>query len=284
VQGSNREVNIKDNDVQAKSTIDHIFVAILFYFFDMVNSYFSNAKKAVESLPMFSPAQTILERERARHAQRVNAQPRGFPSMVYTTYTSLPVTIPDNFLAPLPDPSVIKVKRVKFKDTPLSEYRDLYAVVLDNVLSQDECDQLLRMAEMSTGAHGNNTGGIEGKEIENNGWRPAMVNAGRNHEVLALHYRNSDRIIWDEKEVTTRLWRRVMQGEGMKEYFSVLDGEKYLPAIGNSATRPGERWVITEQGLNERMRFLKYGPGQFFKGKIFFFILQFEEEKNSNIA
>jgi len=267
VRGSARQQpsgQYKGNDVQAKSTIDHIFVTILFCFFVMANSYFSNAKKSIESLMMFSSSQTILERERARHAARATAQPRGFPSVVYTNYTSLPVTIPDDFLAPLPDPSIIKVERVKFKDTPLSEYKNLYAVVLDNVLSQEECDQLLRMAEMSTGAHGN------GKEIENNGWKPAMVNAGRNYEVLALHYRNSDRIIWDEKEVTTRLWTRVMQGEGIKEYFSVLDGEKYLPAIGNSATRPGERWVITKQGLNERMRFLKYGPGQFFKGKISF--------------
>lgn len=251
----------------------------------MLSSFTEAAKKAFQTITMPQPEpgrKTILQQERERQAKRAASQPKGFPAVVYSNYTSLPVPIPDDFLAALPDPSIIKVERVKFEGTPLNEYKAMYAVVLDDVLSQEECDELIKMAEMSTGAHGNHNGpsppteaqdqtssssGQE-QEISNNGWRPAMVNAGRNHEVLALDYRNSDRIIWDEKEVTTRLWNRVMQGEGMKEYFSVLDGTAYTPVIGPSATRPGERWVITKQGLNERMRFLKYGPGQFFKGEL----------------
>lgn len=102
---------------------------------------------------------------------------------------------------------------------------------------------------------------------ENNGWKPAMVNAGRNYEVLALDYRNSDRIIWDDGVIAQRLWNRVLQGEGMKEYFSVLEGEGYQAVCGD-AMFGGDRWKVTKQGLNERLRFLKYGPGQFFKGMI----------------
>jgi hypothetical protein len=30
--------------------------------------------------------------------------------------------------------------------------------------------------------------------------------------------------------------------------------------------RQGGRWKLTEQGPNEKMRFLRYGVGQFFKG------------------
>lgn len=205
---------------------------------------------------------TILQQMRAKYAAQAKSQPKGFGSLVYTTYTSLPVPVPDDFLAPLPDPSVISVKKIDFATSPLPEYRRLFAVVLDNVLSQSECDELLKMAEMSAGAHGN---AGPGKVVEQNGWKPAMVNAGRNHEVLALDYRNSDRIIWDEGAVTRKLWDRVLQGEGMKEYFGVLDGEEYVGAIGPSATMPGERWVVTKQGLNERMRFLRYGPAQYFK-------------------
>lgn len=182
-----------------------------------------------------------------------------FPTVVRTEYHSMPVNIPENFLAPVPDPSTIKVCRVDFKNSPLNEYRNLYAVVIDDVLSQKECDELIRMAEMSVGAHREEEG------PENNGWRPAMVNAGRNHEVLALHYRNSDRIIWDNHEIVKRIFQRILQGEGMKEYLSILDGKEYVPVVGDSAGYMGETWVITEQGPNERMRFLKYGPGQFFK-------------------
>jgi len=134
-------------------------------------------------------------------------------------------------------------------------------VVLDDVLSKEECDQLIHMAEMSAGAHQGDG------EVPNNGWRPAMVNVGRNHEVLAPEYRNSDRIIWDQNELAKRLWERVLQGEGLKEYLSVLDGKEYARVCGDSAERKGERWVATPQGLNERLRFLKYGAGQFFRRK-----------------
>jgi hypothetical protein len=95
-----------------------------------------------------------------------------------------------------------------------------------------------------------------------------MVNAGRNHEIFAPEYRNSDRIIWDNNVIVTRMFKRIMQCEEIKEYLSVLDGKEYVPVLGNSANYRGERWVISKQGPNERMRFLKYGPGQFFKGRV----------------
>lgn len=193
-----------------------------------------------------------------RETQKKGAARDRFPKVMRTSYTSLPVDYPTDFLAPIADPSTIAVERVDFENSKLNEYKKCYAVVLDNVLTEAECDQIVNYAEMSKGAH-------IGKEDEpeDNGWEPALVNAGRNHEILVTEYRNSDRIIWDEQEVTRRLWQRVLQGEGMKEYFSTLYGGQYIPAIGTF--RNGEKWKITEYGLNERMRFLRYGPGQFFK-------------------
>ena len=187
------------------------------------------------------------------------AKPRML-EVVRTSYTSLPVDIPESFLAPLEDPSVIETKVIDFAKTPLPAYKDFYAVVLDNVLSRDECDQLLKMAEMSAGAH------TEGNEVENNGWRPAMVNAGIGQEFMATDYRNSDRIIWDNEVIVKRLWERVLQGEGIKEQLSKLEGEKDRHVVGDTLARLGIKWHVTEQGLNERMRFLKYGAGQYFRG------------------
>lgn len=188
--------------------------------------------------------------------------PRKRGPVVQTSYTSHPVAIPEDFLAPLHDASVITTKKINFEKTTLPEYKDLYAVVLDNVLSKEECDELLRMCEMSAGAH------REGIDVPSNGWRPAMVNAGVGYEFLAVDYRNSDRIIWDEKVLAGRLWQRVLQGEGMREYLSVLEGEAYSPVQPSTGPRTdGKRWVATEQGVNERLRFLKYGAGQYFKGE-----------------
>ena len=182
--------------------------------------------------------------------------------VVPTSYISHPVDIPADFLAPLPDPSVIKVEKIDFEKTPLPEYKDCYAVVLENVLNKEECETLIHLTEMSAGAH------QEGVEVPNNGWKPAMVNAGVGHEFLATDYRNSDRIIWDQRVLAQRLWERVLQGEGMKEYFSVLEGEEYDSVKGAYAARKdGRRWEVMTQGVNERLRFLKYGAGQFFKGR-----------------
>jgi hypothetical protein len=181
---------------------------------------------------------------------------------VQTSYTSLPVPIPESFLAPLPDRSVIKTERIDFGKTMLPEYNDLYAVVLDNILSREECDQLIHMAELSAGAHSDDGG------VPNNGWRPAMINAGMGREVLMQDYRNSDRIIWDENVLANRVWERVLQGEGIKDYLSVLNGEPYRPVLGDWAITKDQRWVVTEQGVNERLRFLKYGEGQFFRGTL----------------
>lgn len=51
----------------------------------------------------------------------------------------------------------------------------------------------------------------------------------------------------------------------MKDYFSVMEGEKYVPVVGDRMTRLDERWAISPKGPNERMRFLKYSAGQFFR-------------------
>jgi hypothetical protein len=223
---------------------------------------------------------TILQQARARHAERARQgiEEKGMSKVRRTFYKSLPVPYPSTFLSPLADPSTIKVNRIDFAKSPLKEYKKCFAVVLDDVLSKEECEDLMKFAEMSVGAHGNAPTPAEGEseserserealtDPEDDGWKPALVNAGRNYEVLAVHYRNSDRIIWDEKEVVGRIWKRVLQAEGMSEYFGRLSGEEYVPVVGGSALYKSEVRVVTDQGLNERMRFLRYGPGQYFKG------------------
>ncbi|KFY32975.1 hypothetical protein V495_08557 [Pseudogymnoascus sp. VKM F-4514 (FW-929)] len=198
---------------------------------------------------------TILQKTRDKAKKEESA----VTQIVRTSYTSHPVSIPDNFLAPFADPSSITVSKIDFANTELPEYKDLYAVVLDNVMSPQECEKLIHLAEQSAGAHGDD------ETVENNGWKPAMVNAGFNKEFLALDYRNSDRIIWDNEVIVQRLWERIVEAEGIKEHLSVLEGEKYLPVLGERAVRRGDRWVVSRKGPNERMRFMKYGAGQFFR-------------------
>lgn len=173
-------------------------------------------------------------------------------------WKSLPVDIPSDFLAPLPNPSEIEVNVIDFAKTVIPEFDGLYAVILDGVLSPEECAQLIHYAEVSSGAHGP----PGAKVVENNGWKEAMVNVGGGYEVIVPDYRCSDRIIWDHPDVMNRLWKRILQADEVREYLSVLHGEKYQTVLGGYDE---EKWVPTKQGINERMRFLKYGAGQFFR-------------------
>ena len=184
--------------------------------------------------------------------------------IVATSYTSKPVKVAPNFLITMPyDAQPILTYRVDFAKTPLPEYQGSYAVVLDNVLSPSECKQLITYAEESTGAH--STGEVDkenAEEVENNGWKPALVNAGPGREILMTDYRNSDRIIWDNQEMMNRLWARCLLGHGIKDQLGRIERKPLMQGV-NAANR-GDRWHFSR--LNERMRFLKYGPGQFFKG------------------
>ncbi|KAM3083851.1 hypothetical protein ACMFMG_002039 [Clarireedia jacksonii] len=184
--------------------------------------------------------------------------------VVRTSYTSLPVELPDGFLRPLDEEEKkrIVVDRIRFEETVLKEYEGCYAVVLDHVFTAEECEMIVGLAEMSAGAHGN---AEDGEEVEDDGWKPAMVNAGVGREFLAMEYRNSDRIIWDEKEMVGRLWKRVCQAGVVEEDIGLLEGEKWMGLLGAWAVRRGEMWRLTEQGMNERMRFLRYGSGQYFR-------------------
>ncbi|MCJ1432593.1 hypothetical protein MMC27_001950 [Xylographa pallens] len=129
----------------------------------------------------------------------------------------------------------VEVHKVDFTQTQLPEYSNQYAVVLDNVLTAAECNQLIQAAEASTPA----------------GWEPAMINVGGGRQMLALDTRNCGRIIWDDSEIIGKIWNRV---------------KDHVPELQSFCNYPGlkrqETWQMTR--LNERMRFLKYGAGQYF--------------------
>lgn len=151
-------------------------------------------------------------------------------------------TIPQDFLSG-PGPQVQK-SDVDFRYTELPEYEGRYATVLDNVFTKDECDTLVRAAE----AQSNGT------------WEQAMINIGGGAQTLMTDTRDCGRIIWDDTEVVERIWSRV------KNLVPEIESLKGMARVtGNGPAMRGETWKMTR--LNERMRFLKYGAGQYFKRK-----------------
>lgn len=186
-------------------------------------------------------------------------------------YFSQPITLPPSFLSPSPPADAlepISLTAVDFACTNLPENKGRLALVLDNVLSPSECQTLISLAESCVDLDRLNT--FWNTPGDPNPWRPAMVNSGQGYEVLETSYRNSDRIVWDCEEIVARLWARCMQGEvgkTLQAMLGELTGDVHAEVLGEKkkwrqVERP-TRWVMKK--LNRRMRFLKYGPGQFFR-------------------
>ena len=88
--------------------------------------------------------------------------------------------LPSDFLMKPTPGSQIRKSIINFKETALPEYEKLYAAVLDNVFSREECDELIRAAEATTHGH----------------WEQAMINVGNGEQMLIPDARDCGRIIW----------------------------------------------------------------------------------------
>ena len=151
-------------------------------------------------------------------------------------------TLPPDFLKSRA--SDIKASPIDFGKVGLPLLDKSYAIVLDNVLSKEECAAFIEAAEATT----------QGK------WDPAMVNIGGGRQVLAPETRSCGRIIWDSQEVADRLWSRV---ESLLPELALLEEWYSVTGRGKSSRF---RWEFSR--LNERMRILKYQDGDYFRGKI----------------
>lgn len=140
-----------------------------------------------------------------------------------------------------PAPNLSKTV-VDFKKAGLPEYEKCWAVLLDGVLSEEECKMLLTAAEART----------------NGVWERAMVNIGGGFQALYEDTRKCGRIIWDDRELVGRLWARV---EAAVPDIHRLENWPNVTGIG--PMKRNEVWKMSR--LNERMRFLKYVGGEYFK-------------------
>ncbi|KAL6705964.1 hypothetical protein ACN47E_006243 [Coniothyrium glycines] len=149
-------------------------------------------------------------------------------------------TLPEGFLdGPAP---ALKKSKVNFVKAKLPEYEKAWAVVLDGVMTAEECNQLVEAAEATT----------------NGKWERALVNIGGGQQAMYDDIRKCGRIIWDSRELMAKLWSRI---EASVPEIHRL--ENWADVTGNGPARRGESWVVSR--LNERARFLKYVGGEYFK-------------------
>ena len=139
-------------------------------------------------------------------------------------------------------PAEITKKAIDFSKTDIPECKGLYAVLLENAFTEQECQTLVNMAEQQTS-------GV---------WEEAMVNVGGGMQMTIKDTRDCGRIIWDDVDMVDRIWKRIV--DHVPEILTLKD----QPGItGNGPAKRKEMWKMSR--LNERMRFLKYGEGQYFR-------------------
>ena len=89
----------------------------------------------------------------------------------------------------------------------------------------------------------------------------AMVNVGAGQQRMIEDTRNCGRIIWDDRDVVGKIWTRV--ADSVQDIHQL---NNWADVTGAGPAKRKETWKATR--LNERMRFLKYVGGEYFKGTI----------------
>lgn len=145
-----------------------------------------------------------------------------------------------------PPPSNMTAKQVDFSKTSLPQYSGYYAVVIDNVLSPAECQAWIDASEATTEPKGT--------------WERAMVNIGGGQQKMIEDIRNCGRIIWDSQDMVNRLWSRLAT---LPEVEAITKLKNMPHITGAGPAKRGEVWRFTRP--NERMRFLKYVGGEYFR-------------------
>lgn len=138
------------------------------------------------------------------------------------------------------DPIIPNSDVFDFSRTPLADdYTGFYVKVLDNVFTPAECKNLISLAESDAG------------------WEQAAI-ATSHGDVIDQNYRNSGRIIRFDHDTASQIYQRLLPF--VQELVEIRAGQKWAGIVNN---RPSAVWRMV--GVNERLSFLRYQPGDFFK-------------------
>ncbi|KAK1147244.1 hypothetical protein N8T08_001983 [Aspergillus melleus] len=146
------------------------------------------------------------------------------------------------------------LRRLDFSHTspPIPAFRHHFAATVDDLLTANECRDLLRLAEES--AVQTNKGSTAPT------WDRAMVNVGNGQQTMLIDTRNCGRILWDTPEIADRLLRRLRP---FLEECGIETIRNQPLVTGRGPAKRGETFKLSR--LNERIRFLRYEGGEYFR-------------------
>ena len=138
-------------------------------------------------------------------------------------------------------PSPTKSK-IDFAAKGIPQYKDAYAVILDDIFTEEECTELVAIASAAN------------KGV----WDRALVNVGGGRQAHLADIRNCGRILYDNTELANRIWNRIKPH--VPELLTIES-----PSFQYKTGLRSKGSVKVAKCLNERLRFLKYGPGEYFE-------------------
>jgi len=142
--------------------------------------------------------------------------------------------------------SLVNAPVFDWSTTPLAHYYNgFYLKVLDDFFTSEECAALIALAE------------------SDDNWKQAAVHygMGADENYVNTDYRNSERILRFDHEAAEKLYQRLLPY--VQELVEIKRGDKWEGIVGQPGRVSGT-WKLV--GLNERLSFLRYGPGHYFRG------------------
>ncbi|KAI0882072.1 uncharacterized protein GGS22DRAFT_181427 [Annulohypoxylon maeteangense] len=135
-----------------------------------------------------------------------------------------------------PSPISATARIINFNETDVDEYDGYFAMIIDNICTQDECANLLKLVSPADGAE----------------WPPAAVTAYDGSQVVDTKSRFCGRIFYTSKVLADRLLERVLPfiPPEIVTLENAPDITGQFPIIRN------ESWRICR--LNNKLRFLNF--------------------------
>lgn len=168
------------------------------------------------------------------------------------------INIRNDFLRGPPKNAI--VHRIDFTKTspPITAFKDNFAAVIDNFMTEAECKELLHIAEESITPARTSTD--DSSQSPTPVWERAMINVGGGKQIMSVDSRKSGRIILDSVDISQRIMDRLLP---FMRDFGIARVQNQPLVTGLGPARRGD--VYLQPRLNERLRFLRYEGGDYFR-------------------
>ncbi|KAK2465421.1 hypothetical protein APHAL10511_002775 [Amanita phalloides] len=122
-------------------------------------------------------------------------------------------------------------------------YGDLYAILIDNAFSAEECEALIKLAS-DTGP-----------------WTPAGMSAQSVEQTVHKEFRYSERILRVDDDAANRIYD--VLHPLLNDIHEITPFGRWSCITGKKEHKERPTWHLV--GVNPRLSFLRYGPGHYFK-------------------